>query len=167
MAASKTTTNHDEIKRWVEKNGGCPARVKATGRSKGDPGILRIDYPGFSGQSTLAKMGWDEWFEAFDANKLAFVYQPSTRFSKLIARSAAPRRTATAGRTSAQARGRGAKKAAARTPKRTTARRAPKQTAKRSTSRATSKTTSRTAKRTTKRPAKRARSTAKRARSTA
>jgi hypothetical protein len=153
MAASKTTTNHDEIKRWVEKNGGCPARVKATGRSKNDPGILRIDYPGFSGQTTLVKMDWDQWFEAFDKNKLAFVYQPSTRFSKLVARSSATRRTATAGR-------RGAKKAATRTPKRTTARRAPKQSAKRTTKQAAKRTT----KRTSKRPAKRARSTAKRAR---
>ena len=42
---SKTTTDHDEIRRWVEERGGRPARVTDTG-SDGDPGILRIDFPG-------------------------------------------------------------------------------------------------------------------------
>jgi hypothetical protein len=27
MSESKTTTNHDEIRRWVEERGGRPARV--------------------------------------------------------------------------------------------------------------------------------------------
>jgi hypothetical protein len=147
-AAAKTTTDHDEIRRWVEKNGGCPARVKATGRGKNDPGILRIDYPGFSGQDTLVKMDWDEWFEAFDVNRLAFLYQPRTRFSKLVSRSTTARRTATAGR-----RG-GAKKTATRAPKRGTARRATAKTgtttAKRGTKRSAARST-----RTAKRPAKR------------
>ncbi|HEY8079393.1 MAG TPA: hypothetical protein VIF62_34920, partial [Labilithrix sp.] len=61
MASAKTTTNHDEIKKWVESRGGKPARVMATGRGKksaagsrgSDPGILRIDFPGFSGEGTL------------------------------------------------------------------------------------------------------------------
>ncbi len=88
MAAAKTTTNHQEIKRWVESKGGHPARVKTTGR-KGDPGILRIDFPGFSGEDTLVEMSWDDWFEAFDKNKLAFIYQPRTRFSKLVSRTTA------------------------------------------------------------------------------
>lgn len=144
MAAAKTTTDHDEIRKWVEKNGGCPARVKATGRGKNDPGILRIDYPGFSGQETLVKMDWDAWFDAFEENQLAFLYQPRSRFSKLVARPARSGRSATAGRRGA------AKKTTARTPKRGTARRAP---AKR-----TAKTTARrTPKSTAKRPAKRTR----------
>lgn len=142
MAATRThrTTNHDEIRKWVEKNGGAPARVKATGRSKNDPGILRIDYPGFSGQDTLVKMDWDEWFSAFDASKLAFVYQPTTRFSKLVART-----TARTGRSATAARRTGAKKSTARGAKRT-ARRAT--TAKK---RATTRPAKRTTKRTTKR----------------
>lgn len=160
-AAGKTTTDHDEIRKWVEKNGGCPARVKATGRGKGDPGILRIDYPGFSGQDTLAKMDWDEWFDAFEKNDLAFVYQPSTRFSKLVARSTAARRTATAGR-----RG-GAKKTASRTPKRGTARRTTAKsqasTAKRSTKRSAARPTKRPAKRTAKRTTKRSSRSARQA----
>src|SRR5687767_7447905 len=64
-AESKTTTNHDEIKQWVEERGGRPAIVKGT--EKGDsPGVLRIDYPGFTGEDTLEPITWEEFFEAFD-----------------------------------------------------------------------------------------------------
>ena len=88
---SKTTTDHDEIRRWVEERGGCPARVKDTGGGD-DPGILRIDYTGFSGQESLEKISWDEFFEWFDKNGLAFVYQDEkasgegSTFFKLVKR---------------------------------------------------------------------------------
>ncbi len=88
---SKTTTDHDEIRRWVEERGGRPARVTDTG-SGDDPGILRIDFPGFSGEDRLEEISWEEWFEAFEENGLAFLYQEETsegeqsRFSKLVSR---------------------------------------------------------------------------------
>ena len=88
---SKTTTNHNEIRRWVEERGGQPARVKDT-ESKNSQGLLRIDYPGFSGEDSLETISWDEFFEGFDENGLAFLYQEETkdgkqsRFSKLINR---------------------------------------------------------------------------------
>jgi hypothetical protein len=87
---SKTTTNHDEIRQWVEARGGQPAQVKGTER--GDSALLRIDYPGYSGEDTLEQIGWDEFFEIFDDNKLAFLYQDRTedggesRFSKFVNR---------------------------------------------------------------------------------
>ena len=90
-AESKVTTDHDEIRQWVEERGGHPARVKDT-ESKNSPGLLRIDYPGFSGSDSLEAISWDEFFEGFDDNKLAFLYQEETkegkqsRFSKLIER---------------------------------------------------------------------------------
>ena len=61
--------------------------MKQTG-SGNDPGILRIDYPGYSGTQTLERIDWDEFFEWFDRDKLAFVYQnkPNRRFSKLVRR---------------------------------------------------------------------------------
>lgn len=64
---------------------------------RGGPGILRIDFPGFSGDDALAEISWDEFFRAFDANGLAFVYQddPESRFGKLVDREsirATPRR---------------------------------------------------------------------------
>jgi hypothetical protein len=87
MAQAKTTVDHDTIKCWVEERGGRPARVKRTG-SDGDPGILRIDFPGFSGEDTLEEISWETFFDSFDANELAFLYQDETdsRFSKLISR---------------------------------------------------------------------------------
>lgn len=61
--------------------------MKRSGR-KNDPGILRIDYPGFSGTKSLERIGWDEWFNWFDRDKLAFLYQSlkNSRFSKLVRR---------------------------------------------------------------------------------
>jgi len=87
-------TDHVEIRRWVEERGSHPARVKDT-ESKNSPGLLRIDYPGFSGGDSLEEISWDEFFTGFDKNGLAFLYQEETkdgkesRFSKLISRSSA------------------------------------------------------------------------------
>ncbi len=86
---SKTTTNHDEIKKWVEDREGNPARVMGTG-SDGDPGMLRIDFPGYSGEGKLEHIPWDEWFRKFDEKHLEFLYQDEmksgkpSRFWKLI-----------------------------------------------------------------------------------
>jgi hypothetical protein len=42
---SKTTTNHEEIRRWVEERGGLPAAVKNT--LSGDAaGVLYFNFPG-------------------------------------------------------------------------------------------------------------------------
>ncbi|MFO7306521.1 MAG: hypothetical protein C0P74_013470 [Gammaproteobacteria bacterium] len=85
MATAKATIDHDEIRAWVEKQGGCPAHVKETG-SADDPGILRIDFPGFSGRDSLERISWEQFFEAFDANELALLYQEDSRFNKLVSR---------------------------------------------------------------------------------
>ena len=88
---SKTTTDHDEIRRWVEARGGRPAAVKETGGGD-DPGILRIDYPGRGDDESLEEISWEQFFEAFEKNKLAFLYQEETkdgsesRFSKFVSR---------------------------------------------------------------------------------
>ena len=91
MSEAKTTTNHNEIKKWVEERGGHPARVKDTDNKDGG-GVLRIDYPGYSGEQELEEISWDEFFETFDDRKLAFLHQDETkdgeqsRFSKLVSR---------------------------------------------------------------------------------
>jgi hypothetical protein len=71
---STTTTDHDEIRRWVEERDGTPAAVRDTGDND-DPGILRIDFPGGAGEDELEHLSWDEWFDKFDENDLAFLYQ--------------------------------------------------------------------------------------------
>jgi hemerythrin superfamily protein len=88
---AKTTTDHETIRKWVEARGGSPARVKSTGNG-GDPGILRVDFPGFSGKGSLESIEWKEFFDWFDKNELAFIYQDRTRggqpsrFNKLVSR---------------------------------------------------------------------------------
>jgi hypothetical protein len=88
---SHRTTDHDTIRRWVEERGGRPARVKGTG-SNGDAGLLRVDYPGRGDDDALEEIDWDAFFQAFEENGLAFVYQEKTkdgeesRFSKLVSR---------------------------------------------------------------------------------
>jgi hypothetical protein len=91
MSESRTTTDHGEIRRWVEERGGRPARVKGTG-SDDDAGLLRIDYLGRGEDDALEEVSWDEFFEAFETNNLAFLYQEETkegsesRFSKFVSR---------------------------------------------------------------------------------
>jgi hypothetical protein len=71
-STTKTTTDHDEIRRWVEEHDGRPATVASTGDAD-DPGVLRIDFPG--GSDSLEPISWDDFFEKFDDSGLAFVYQ--------------------------------------------------------------------------------------------
>ena len=69
-----TTTDHDEIRRWVEEHDGTPASVRGTERGE-EAGVLRIDFPGGAGTDELEHISWDEWFEKFEAENLAFLYQ--------------------------------------------------------------------------------------------
>jgi hypothetical protein len=88
---TKTTTDHDEIRRWVEEHDGQPAAVRGTG-SNNDPGVLRIDFPGGTGEDELEHISWDAWFEKFEDSKLAFLYQErkasgeDSTFFKLVER---------------------------------------------------------------------------------
>lgn len=94
MSSSKTTTNHDEIRKWAEARGGKPATVKRT-ESDGEAGVLRIDFPGYSGRDSLEEISWEEFFKKFDEKQLAFLYQDETssgeqsRFFKLVSRETA------------------------------------------------------------------------------
>lgn len=94
---SRTTTDHEEIRRWAEARGARPAAVKGTG-SGSEPGMIRLDFPGYSGADSLQEISWDEWFRAFDDNDLALVYQDTTadgarsNFNKLIGRDTAEER---------------------------------------------------------------------------
>jgi alkylation response protein AidB-like acyl-CoA dehydrogenase len=88
---TRKTTDHDEIRRWVEEHGGRPARVRGTGDGD-DPGVLRIDFPGGAGDDGLEPISWDEWFRKFDAEGLALLYQEQkaggddSTFAKLVSR---------------------------------------------------------------------------------
>ncbi len=91
---SKGTTDHETIQRWVDERGGRPASVRGTAGDD-DAGVLRIDFPGYSGEESLEPISWEEFFEKFEEKKLAFLYQDETRsgaesrFSKLVSRDTA------------------------------------------------------------------------------
>lgn len=88
---STTTTDHDEIRRWVEEHDGTPASVRGT-ESGGDTGVLRIDFPGGAGEDQLEHISWEEWFAKFEEENLAFLYQEQkasgedSTFFKLVSR---------------------------------------------------------------------------------
>jgi hypothetical protein len=91
---TRTTTDHEEIRRWAEARDARPACVRGTGRG-GDTGMIRLDFPGYTGSDKLQEISWDEWFRSFDDNNLALVYQERTaegeesNFNKLVGRETA------------------------------------------------------------------------------
>lgn len=92
MNRSRVTTDHEEIRTWAEARNGRPAAVKRTKRGKDDTGMIRIDFPGYSGAKSLEPISWESWFQKFDDSKLAIILQDETaggeqsNFNKLIAR---------------------------------------------------------------------------------
>jgi len=89
MSDAIQTTDHDEIRRWVEARDGRPATVADTASRGEDAGVLRI---AFRDDPDLQDIGWDAFFEKFDEEELAFLYQDQTadgdesRFFKLVSR---------------------------------------------------------------------------------
>jgi hypothetical protein len=89
MAEAQQTQDHDTIRQWAETRGGSPATVTAT-VTDDEAGLLRIDFPGYSGEDTLARISWEEFFDKFDEENLTFLYQDETdngdvsRFCKFI-----------------------------------------------------------------------------------
>lgn len=93
-AQSHTTTDHEEIQRWAEARGAKPTCVRGTGEPH-DIGILRLEFPGFTGEDKLQPISWDDWFEKFDERGLALLYQEQTaageqsNFNKIVSRETA------------------------------------------------------------------------------
>ena len=97
MASAQPVTDHQKIRQWAEARGAKPACVRGTG-GKADTGMIRLDFPGYSGGDSLQEIGWDEWFKAFEANNLALLIQEETaggeksNFNKLVSRETADTR---------------------------------------------------------------------------
>ena len=64
MALSKTTTDHDEIKKWTEVRGAVPAEVSSTHSGK-KPGVLRFEFPKAKNHNdgALGEISWDDFFQ--------------------------------------------------------------------------------------------------------
>jgi hypothetical protein len=86
VSTSDTTTDHETIRRWAEERQGRPSVIRA----KGKGGILRLDFG--EKEEDFEEIDWDEFFEIFDQNELAFLYQDKTkdgetsRFNKFVER---------------------------------------------------------------------------------
>ena len=93
-ASNRVLTDRKEIRSWVEERGGQPACVKRTGGG-GDLGVLRVDFPGYSGRGSLQSVSWDKWLEKFEERELALIVQDTTaggqrsNFNKLVSRETA------------------------------------------------------------------------------
>lgn len=87
MAEQKTTTDHKAIQQFAEKRDMRPAAVKTTA-SDGGQEMIRLMQPKSqqSENENLKEIPWDEWFEDFDKNKLALVYDEESNFNKLVNR---------------------------------------------------------------------------------
>jgi hypothetical protein len=87
----RVLADHDEIRQWAEARRAQPARVVRTGDDD-DPGIIRLDFPGYTGEGSLEPISWDEWFRKFDESDLALIVQDTTadgqrsNFNKLVHR---------------------------------------------------------------------------------
>jgi hypothetical protein len=96
-SAARPLTDHEEIRNWAEERGGKPSCVRGTG-GESDVGMIRIDFPGYSGEGSLEEISWDEWFDKFDERNLALLVQDETaggqtsNFNKLVSRGTAQSR---------------------------------------------------------------------------
>ena len=77
MSESKSTRDHDAIRRWAEQHGCRPVRVK-------DTEVIQLDCPGGAGDETFDEISWDDWLQVFDDRGLQFLYQEDTNFNKLV-----------------------------------------------------------------------------------
>jgi hypothetical protein len=87
---SQVTTDHQQIRKWVESKGGKPAAVART-HDEDDVGIIRIMFPDAprSEHEGLTEITWDEFFTEFDERELALVYDEGSLFSKVVSRDSA------------------------------------------------------------------------------
>ena len=91
---SRVLTDHEEIRRWAEERDAQPACVRGTG-SEEDVGMIRLDFPGYSGETSLEPIEWEEWLQKFDENNLALLVEDETaggeqsNFNKIIGRETA------------------------------------------------------------------------------
>jgi hypothetical protein len=70
------TTDHEEIRRWIEERRGQPAQVKGTsgGEDENEPGVLEVAFPEARSKNSIEELSWDQFFEKFDRAHLVFEY---------------------------------------------------------------------------------------------
>ena len=78
------TTNHEQIRQWCEANSYWP------GCQPGQPDRIRIGGGEFSPPEELDLLDWEDWFTAFEARNLKFVYDPMQAWFDLQSRNVRP-----------------------------------------------------------------------------
>ncbi|ELB86586.1 hypothetical protein ACVH9Z_35605 [Rhodococcus opacus] len=84
------TTDHEQIRTWIQKHHGAPAMNPNMAAGRRETTLLRIDFVGFRPGPDLEHITWREWFALFDEYRLAFRF-PATEGStdfQLISRAA-------------------------------------------------------------------------------
>jgi hypothetical protein len=125
--SSRVLTDHDEIRRWAEERDASPSAVQRT-HTDDSVGIIRLDFPGYSGENSLEEIEWDEWFDKFDDNNLALIVQDQTaggersNFNKIVSRDSVESagKSRSRAKKSTSARGSASKKSSARSTSRST-----------------------------------------------
>ncbi|KTD19059.1 hypothetical protein [Legionella jordanis] len=91
-AQTHATSDHGTIKKWAEVRNAKPAKVKGAGHNGSE--LLRFDFPGYTGKD-LEEISWSKWFDIFDENDLALIYQEETadgkksNFNKIVSKETA------------------------------------------------------------------------------
>jgi hypothetical protein len=89
--SERVLTDHEQIRKWAEARHAQPACVKGTDNQDGSC-LLRLDFPGYSGEGSLEAIPWDQWFRVFDERKLALIVEDKMadgkpgNFNKLVSR---------------------------------------------------------------------------------
>ncbi len=73
MKGRLITTDHEEIRSWAEERGGSPGVMTK---------YLGIDFPGHTGRLSMDPITWKKFFEQFEEQELALLYQDETRSGK-------------------------------------------------------------------------------------
>ncbi len=67
----RSTTDHDEIERWIEERQGAPAIIESTW--DGNTAVLKVDFG--EPDNNVIEISWDEFFRIFDESDLEFLHQ--------------------------------------------------------------------------------------------
>lgn len=68
------TTDHNAIRSWVEEHGGQPALVRRV-PEVGNEGDLSLEFLVDGQEPQLVPISWADFFQRFEDNHLAFVYE--------------------------------------------------------------------------------------------
>ncbi|MGF0539054.1 hypothetical protein ACQQ2Q_13745 [Agrobacterium sp. ES01] len=89
MTMARQTTDHAEIRNWIEARNGMPAKVNGSR----DEGVLGVEFDKLDDDDReLKKIEWTEFFQIFEGANLAFLCQDNagsgnrSHFNKFVER---------------------------------------------------------------------------------